>query len=174
MKRFLTTTSLFLTLSLTAAHAGDEMKIHPDCKTSTFPEVCTRMVNQIIGELTFFNEVFANGGSNEAAQAAEFYHPLATLYTNASGRFYIGRQDIERNFFVPFVAVIKTAKVNFESFHYSVIDFETVVAYGSLTANGTFKDGTTFMQPPLPQTVTFVRNARYDAKRPFLIISDHE
>ena len=169
MKRILMT----LAVTLAAVHA-EQMPIHPDCKNSEFPEVCTKMVHDLIGELGYFNQVFAAGAPDEAAQAAAFYHPLATLYTIASGKFYVGRKDIEQNYFTPFVSLVRSAKVNFETFHYSVIDFDTIVAYGSLTATGVLKDGTTFTQPPLPQTVTFVRNHRFDLKRPFLIISDHE
>lgn len=81
------------------------------------------MVGQMIGELVYFNEVFASGGAVEAAP----------LLANSAPMPQAG-----------------------------------------FIATGVFKDGIIFPQPPLPQTVTFVRNARYDPKRPFLIISVHE
>ena len=88
------------------------------------------MVGQMIGELVYFNEVFASGGAVEAAPLLANSAPMPQ-----AGFMWGG---------------------------------------GSLTATGVFKDETIFPQPPLPQTVTFVRNARYDPKRSFLIISDHE
>src|ERR1035438_3388027 len=153
------------------AAKADGFTLQPDCQNNPYPSLCNDMVNQLIGELTSFNAVFAHPN---AEQAAAFYHPLASLYTTATGQFYIGRDNIQNNYFVPFVASIAHASVNFSTFHYSVIDYNTIVTYGALAASGVLKNGTAFTQPPLPQTLTWVRNDRYDPTHPFLIVSDHE
>ena len=112
--------------------------------------------------------------SGVAVEAAAFYHERATLYTKASDTFYIGREQILNNYFAPFVANIAKAHVDVQFLHFQYIDPETVIVWGRPTASVTLKDGTMFTQPPLPQTLTFVRNEHYDPKRPFVILADQE
>jgi len=161
-----------LTCSATAYAAPPQ--IHPDCVTSQIPVLCTITVNQLLQELAYFNQVFLAPDASSPAAAADFYHADAVLYTKASDTFYVGHKSIQDDYFAPFLSIVKTAHVNVEALHFKMIDFDTVVVYGRPTASLTLKDGTMLTQPPLPQTLTFIRNPRFDPKRPFVIIADQE
>ncbi len=164
-------TLLMMLLTVGLAQA-EQQQIHPDCVMTRTPVLCTATVNQILKELDYFNAVFA--GTNVAVEAAAFYHERATLYTKASDTFYIGRDQILTNYFAPFVANIAKAHVDIQFLRFQYIDPETVIVWGRPTASVVLKDGTMLTQPPLPQTLTFVRNERYDPKRPFVILADQE
>jgi hypothetical protein len=151
------------------AHA-DERPIHPDCTNNPHPELCTEMVNDLLTELGKFNEAFISPNLQEAA---DYYHPRAILYTAATN-FLIGRESIKNTLLAPLFAAIRTASVDFHKFHFSVISPSMIVSYGALPATIVLSNGTTLQQPPLPQTLTWIRNESFDRKRPFLITSDHE
>ncbi len=156
------------------AAASPLPQIHPDCVASQAPVLCTVTVNQIIQELNYFNQVFSIPGAQGAAQAALFYHPDAVLYTKATDSFYVGRQAIQNTYFAPLFSTIRGAKVDVSALHFAVIDFDSVVVYGRPGATITLPDGTVLNAPPLPQTLTFVRNPQYDPKRPFVMMQDQE
>lgn len=63
---------------------------------------------------------------------AEFFHPEATSYTNATGTFFVGRDNIKNNFLIPVFAGVRTAKIDFNLFRFSVISPTTIVSYGRL------------------------------------------
>lgn len=172
-KLLVSTAALLLAGGLCSAEDDDHrnLTIHPDCMQNPNPYLCTDMVTELLAELAAFNDAFI---VPNATEAAAFYHQRATLYTSANNTFYIGHSDILSLFFVPFVAALKTASVDFRPFHFSVISPSVIVSYGRLPASLVLANGTSATQPPLPQTVTWVRNEQYDRKRPFLIISDHE
>ena len=175
MKTIRNFASLFMIgTALTVSASGAPPQIHPDCMTSQTPVLCTSIVDQLLNELGYFNQVFLAPDASSAAAAADFYHEDAVLYTKASDLFYVGRTSIERDYFAPFLSVVKTARVNFEALHFMVVNPEMVIVYGRPTASLTLLDGTMLTQPPLPQTLTFVRNPRHDPKRPFVIVADQE
>jgi ketosteroid isomerase-like protein len=144
--------------------------IHPDCLDHHQPRLCTRVVEELTAELGRFNEVFSHP---DADQLATFYHEDAILYVGSTGRFFRGRDEIRNDFFAPLVAGINSATVDLSAFHFRVVNANLVVLYGSPTSLVTFKDGNTVMLPPLPQTLTWVRQGGERA-RPFVILTDHE
>jgi ketosteroid isomerase-like protein len=145
-------------------------RIHPDCQDHHEPRLCTRMVEELTAELGRFNEVFSHP---DADQLADFYHEDAILYVGSAGRFFRGRDEIMNDFFAPLVAGINSATVDIAAFHFRVVSTNLVILYGSPTTLVTFKDGNTVMLPPLPQTLTWVRQGGERA-RPFVILADHE
>ena len=175
MKTIRNFASLFVIgAALALSASGAPPQIHPDCMRSHTPVLCTSIVNQIIQELAYFNQVFEAPNADSAAAAADFYHEDAVLYTKASDVFYVGHTSIEQDYFAPFLSVVKTAHVDAELLHFMYVNPELVIVYGRPTASLTMKDGTMLTQAPLPQTLTFVRNPRHDPKRPFVIVADQE
>jgi hypothetical protein len=73
----------------------------------------------------------------------------------------------------PFAAAIASATLDWSPFHYQVIGPNLVVTYGAIPAAGTLKNGIAITQPPLPQTLTWIRNPEHDPLRPFVVVSDH-
>ena len=150
-----------------SAHGGS---LHPDCLDHHQPRLCTRVVEELTEELGRFNEAFASPDPN---QLAAFYHEDAILYVGSTGRFFRGRDEIRNDFFAPLVAGINSATVDISAFHFQVISPNLVILYGSPTSVVTFKDGSTVTLPPLPQTLTWVREGG-DRARPFVVLTDHE
>jgi hypothetical protein len=150
--------------------AGKAEIIHPDCLDDHQPRQCTRLVNELTAELERFNEVFADPDPDKLAT---FYHEDAILYVVSSGRFFRGRSEIRNDFFVPIVAGIKSATGDISAFRFQVNSPNLIVTYGSPTATVTFSDGSTVRLPPLPQTLTWVRQGG-DRSQPFVILTDHE
>jgi uncharacterized protein (TIGR02246 family) len=149
------------------SHAGS---IHADCVDHDQPQLCTRVVEELTAELGHFNDAF---GSQNADELAAFFHEDAILFVGSTGRFFRGRDEIRNDFFVPLVAGILDAKVDISAFHYRVVGPNLVILYGSPTTMVTFKDGSTVTLPPLPQTLTWVRQGG-DRSRPFVALTDHE
>ena len=148
----------------------DHGSIHPDCLDHHEPRLCTRVVEELTAELGRFNEAFS---APDATRLAAFYHEDAILFVGSSGRFFRGRDEIRNDFFVPLVAGINSAAVDISAFHFRVNSPNLVILYGSPTSVVTFKDGSMVTLPPLPQTLTWVREGR-DRDRPFEILTDHE
>jgi ketosteroid isomerase-like protein len=144
--------------------------IHPDCLDHHEPRLCTRLVEELTAELGRLNEAF---GTRDAGQLAAFYREDAILYVGSAGRFFRGRAEIESGFFAPLVATINSATVDLSAFHFRVSSPDLLVIYGSPTTVVTFTDGTTVTLPPLPQTLTWVRQGG-DRARPFLVLTDQE
>lgn len=144
--------------------------IHPDCLDHQEPRLCTRVVEELVEELDRFNEAF---NPPDADQLAAFYHEDAILFVGSTGRFFRGRDEIRNEFFAPLVAGISQAVVDVSAFRFRVISPNLVILYGSPTSVVTFKDGSVVTLPPLPQTLTWVRQAG-DRSRPFVVLTDHE
>ena len=49
-----------------------------------------------------------------------------------------------------------------------------LISYGRLPATIALNNGVILTQPPLPQTLSWIRNDHFDRKRPFLVTSDQE
>ena len=144
--------------------------IHPDCADHHKPQLCSRVVHELTAELDRFNDAFASGSADELAA---FFHEDAILFVGSTGRFFRGRDEIRNDFFVPLVADILDAEVDISAFHFRVMNPNLVVLFGSPTTVVTFSDGSSVTLPPLPQTLTWVRQAG-DRTRPFVILTDHE
>lgn len=144
--------------------------IHPDCANHHQPELCTRVIEELTEELGRFNEAFS---PPDADQLAAFFHEDAILFVGSTGRFFRGREEIRNDFFAPLVAGISSASVDISAFHFQVISPNLVVLYGSPTTVVTFPDGSVLTLPPLPQTLTWVRQGG-DQTRPFVVLTDHE
>ncbi len=151
--------------SLAQANAG----VHPDCANHRQPRLCNHVIEELTTELDLFNDAFA---SQDADQLAAFFHEDAILFVDSVGRFFRGRNEIRNDFFVPLIDGILNATVDTSVFHYRVIGPNLVVLFGSPTTVVTFKDGSTVTLPPLPQTLTWMRQG--DLARPFVILTDHE
>lgn len=145
-------------------------RIHPDYLDHHEPRLCTRVVDELMAELGRFNEAFS---APDPDQLAIFFHEDAILFVGSTGRFFRGRDEIRNDFFAPLVADIDSATVDISVFHYRVISPNLVVLYGSPTTVVTFRDGSTVTLPPLPQTLTWVRQGG-DRAQPFVILTDHE
>lgn len=166
------TAALCLAVLLLCGNArADERVIHPDCKNNPSPELCTDMVNDLITELSNFNQAFITPNAEEAGS---FYHPRATLYTSATGHFFIGREDILNSYLKPSFPTFRSANVDISKFHFSVISPTVIVSYGAVPTTITLPSGSILQLPPLPQTLTWIRNENMEHKRPFLITSDQE
>jgi hypothetical protein len=160
-----------LLAGLASSAVRAEMAIHPDCKDNRHPVLCTTMVNDLIEELVLVNRTFET--VNPLA-LVEFFHPEAVAYTGATSTFYVGLDSIKNDFLIPAFRGVRTASIDFHLFRFSVISPSVIVTYGKLTATIVLDNGLIIKQPPLPQTVTWVRNDRFDRKKPFLITSKHE
>jgi len=143
--------------------------INPDCVNHQTPRLCNRVVQELTSELDRLNDAFGSGNADELAA---FYHQSAILFVDSTGRFFRGRDEIRNDFFAPLISGILDAKVDISAFHFRVIGPNLVVLFGSPATVVTFKDGSTVTLPPLPQTLTWVRQG--DRTRPFAIITDHE
>jgi ketosteroid isomerase-like protein len=144
--------------------------VHPDCLDHHQPRLCTRVVEELAEELGKFNEAF---NPPDADQLAAFYHEDAILFVGSTGRFFRGHDEIRDEFFAPLVADLESAVVDLSVFHFQVISSNLVVLYGSPATVVTFKDGSVVTLPPLPQTLTWVRQGG-DRSRPFVALADHE
>ena len=144
--------------------------IHPDCLDHHEPRLCTRVVEELTEELGVFNEAF---NPPDADQLAAFYHEDAILFVGSAGRFFRGRDEIRNEFFAPLVAGVSHAVVDVSAFRFQVISPNLAILYGSPTTVVTFKDGSVVTLPPLPQTLTWVRQGG-DSSRPFVVLADHE
>jgi ketosteroid isomerase-like protein len=151
-----------------AASSESPGPIPADCSDNPLPSVCGRVVAQIQAELNDFNRAF--NPPNPDTLAA-FYHEQAILYVH--GTAYRGKTEIRNGFFVPFANTFSSGTVDTSAFRYQVIGESKVITYGALTAEAIFTNGHPFHQPPLPQSLVWVRNDRADGPR-FVIISDHE
>jgi uncharacterized protein (TIGR02246 family) len=144
--------------------------IHPDCLDHHEPRLCARVVEELVAELDGFNEAF---NPPDADQLAAFYHEDAILFVGSTGRFFRGREEIRNEFFAPLVAGISQAVVDVSAFRFRVVSPDLVILYGSPATVVTFKDGSVVTLPPLPQTLTWVRQGG-DRSRPFVVLTDHE
>jgi ketosteroid isomerase-like protein len=144
--------------------------IHPDCVDHRQPRLCGRVVEELARELDLFNEAF---NPPDVDQLAAFYHDDAILFVDSVGRFFRGRDAIRNQFFAPLAAQIDHATVDLSAFSYRVISPNLVILYGSPTTVVTFQDGSVVTLPPLPQTLTWVRQGG-DPSRPFVVVADHE
>ena len=144
--------------------------IHPDCLDHQHPRLCTRVVEELTEELGRFNEAF---NPPDADQLAAFYHEDAILFVGSTGRFFRGQDEIRNEFFAPLVADVSQAAVDMSAFHFQVISPNLVILYGSPGTVVTFRDGSVVNLPPLPQTLTWVRQGG-DRSRPFVVVADHE
>jgi len=163
-------TILVIILAIPTSAESAPADIHPDCLDHQQPQLCSRVVEELTAELGTFNEVFSHP---DADQLAAFYHEDAILFVGSTGRFFRGRDEIRDEFFAPLVAGIASATVDGSAFHFQVINPNLVVLYGSPTTVVTFKDGSVVALPPLPQTLTWVRQGG-DRSRPFVVLTDHE
>jgi len=152
-----------------ATQAG-AVSIHPDCRDHHQPQLCTRVVEELTQELGRFNAAF---NPPDADQLAAFYHRDAILFVGSTGRFFRGHDEIRDEFFAPLVADLESAVVDISAFHFQVISANLVILYGSPTTVVTFDDGSVVTLPPLPQTLTWVRQGG-DRLRPFVALADHE
>lgn len=150
-----------------AKHGGP---LHPDCLDHQQPRFCTRIVAELLERLEQFNEAFA---APQAEQLATFYHEEAILFVGSTGRFFRGREAIRDEFFTPFIVDLASANVDLTAFHFQVLSANLVMVYGAPRAVVTFKDGSTVTLPPLPQTLTWVRQ-RGERQHSFVILADHE
>jgi ketosteroid isomerase-like protein len=143
--------------------------VHPDCASHPQPRLCNHVVEELTAELDLFNDAFA---SQDADELAAFFHEDAILFVDNVGRFFRGRNEMSNDFFAPLIDSILNATVDTSVFRYRVIGPNLVVLFGSPTTVVTFKDGSTVTLPPLPQTLTWMRQG--DPARPFVILTDHE
>jgi hypothetical protein len=157
--------------ALSSALNTDSPSIHPDCADSKHPQKCTKIVNQIQEELALFNQAFNPPNLDEIVK---FYHPEVIHYISSTGRFYRGRTQLRNEFIAPFLGVVSNAELDFSPFHFRVVSPDLVITYGAIPGVIHLNDGSTVVQPPLPQTVTWVRNDEDDPSRPFVVIADHE
>jgi hypothetical protein len=111
---------------------------------------------------------------NQDDEIVTFCHEKVIHYISAAGIWVRGRQQLRNVFWAPFAALITGGSLDWSPYHYQVLGPDLVVTYGAIPAMGSLKSGGTFTQPPLPQTVTWIRNPAHDPLRPFLVISDHE
>ncbi len=144
--------------------------IHADCLEHRLPRFCSHIIAEILEELDRFNGFFA---APDADRLAEFYHEDAILFVGSTGRFFRGREAIRNEFFVPLVAEIIQATVDVTAFRFQVLSANLIIVYGAPMAVVTFKDGSTVTLPPLPQTLTWVRQYG-NRTHPFVILADHE
>jgi ketosteroid isomerase-like protein len=144
--------------------------IHPDCLDHYQPRMCTRVVEELTEELGRFNEAFS---PPDIDRLAAFYHEDAILFVGSTGRFFRGQDEIRDEFFAPLAAGVENAVVDLSAFRFQVISAHLIILYGSPTTTVTFKDGTVVTLPPLPQTLTWVRQGG-DPSRPFVALADHE
>ena len=144
--------------------------LRPDCFDHPQPRLCTRVVEELTEELERFNEAF---NPPDADQLAAFYHEDAILFVGSTGRFFRGHDEIRDEFFAPLVADLESAVVDLSEFRFRVISPNLVILYGSPSTVVTFKDGSVVTLPPLPQTLTWVRQGG-DPSRPFAVLADHE
>jgi ketosteroid isomerase-like protein len=162
---------LLLTLAMPGtANSASAGPIHPDCLDHQQPRLCTRVVEELTEELGSFNAAFSHP---DADRLAAFYHEDAILFVGSTGRFFRGRDEIRDEFFAPLVAGIENAFVDPAAFRFQVISANLIVLYGSPTTTVTFKDGSVVTLPPLPQTLTWVRQGG-DPSSPFVVLTDHE
>jgi ketosteroid isomerase-like protein len=149
---------------------GSDGPVHPDCVDHRQPRLCGRVVEELARELDLFNGAF---DPPDVDQLAAFYHDDAILFVDSVGRFFRGRDAIRNEFFAPLAAQIDHATVDLSAFNYRVISPYLVILYGSPTTVVTFQDGSVVTLPPLPQTLTWVRQGG-DRSRPFVVVADHE
>src|SRR6185295_11639340 len=155
---------------MTVSASSGAGAIHPDCVDNHQPQVCTRVVEDLLAELGAFNAAF---NPPDADRLAAFYHEDAILFVGSAGRFFRGHDEIRDEFFAPLVAGITGATVDISAFHFQVISPNLAILYGSPTTVVTFPDGSVVTLPPLPQTLTWVRQGG-DRARPFVVLTDHE
>lgn len=70
--------------------------IHIDCMDHPQPQLCIRLVEELITELGRFNEAFSTPDLDELAA---FFHEDAILFVDTTGRFFRGRDEIRNDFF---------------------------------------------------------------------------
>jgi hypothetical protein len=159
--------------SLFSARADDSPRrpVHPDCTDNPNPQMCTETITELRSELDQFNQ-FLNPPNVD--EIMKFYHEDVIHYISAAGIWIRGRQQLRNLFWAPFSALITGGSFDWSPYHYQVIGPNLVVTYGAIPATGYLKSGGTLSQPPLPQTVTWIRNPEHDPLRPFVVISDHE
>jgi len=160
---------LLLTLAMPGT-ANGEITEPRDCLDHQQPRLCSRVVEELMEELDRLNEAF---NPPDADRLAAFYHEDAILFVGSTGRFFRGREEIRDEFFAPLAAGVENAVVDLSAFHFQVISANLVILYGSPTTTVTFKDGSVVVLPPLPQTLTWVRQGG-DPAIPFVAVADHE
>ncbi|HXU29453.1 MAG TPA: nuclear transport factor 2 family protein [Thermoanaerobaculia bacterium] len=133
---------------------------------------CSDVVGEVQATLAGFNQDLDPPNLDELVK---YYHPDVVHYVSSLGVWFVGRDDLRDNYFAPFVATVSMASLDFSVLQYHVVDCNTVLAYGAVPGRVVLLDGTTILQAPLPQTVTFVRNPdKHDHKRPFVVLSADE
>lgn len=132
---------------------------------------CEHIVADLRVELERINEAFDPLNVDEAVR---FYDTGVIHYVSSTDSFYRGRDELREGFFEPFAAFVEGARLGFSAYSFQVLDQDLIITYGAIAGEGTFTDGTPFVQPPLPQIVTWVRNPDHDPKRPWVVVADHE
>lgn len=144
-----------------------EASIHVDCLDHDQPQLCARVVEELIAELSRFNEAF---NPPDLDRLAAFYHQDAVVFSG--GRFFVGREEIRTELLAPLVAGITGATVDISAFRFQVISPNLVIAYGSPRTVITLPGGGTVTLPPLTQSHTWIRTSE-DGKRRFVLLTDH-
>ena len=141
--------------------------IHVDCLDHDQPQLCTRVVEELIENMGHFNEAF---NPPNLDRLALFFHEDAVVFSN--GRFFVGREQIRNELLTPLVAGVAGATVDISAFHFQVINPNLVIAYGSPRTVITLPNGSAVTLPPLTQSNTWVRQSE-DGDRRFVLLTDH-
>ena len=130
---------------------------------------------EIIAEITTvldgFNRHFNPPNIDEIVK---YYHRDVIHYVANAGRFYRGRDELRAEFFAPFVAGVAWARLDFSPMRFQVVSRDLVISYGAIPGMVYLANGETMEQPPLPQTITWLRNPEGDPARPFVVLAAHE
>jgi hypothetical protein len=143
--------------------------IDPDCTDNPRPRMCTKMVQALRSELNEVHNSFLHFSVNGMMR---FYHPQGVVH--AQGAFYRGSSGI-RQLFTQLDSFADSADLDLTTFHFSVINARTVIAYGNISGTIYLKGGQTVPQSAQPETHTWVYNpGASSGQLPFLLASQHE
>src|SRR5215510_8923484 len=141
--------------------------IHVDCFDHDQPQLCTRVVEELIADLGHFNEAF---NPPDLDRLAKFFHEDAIVFSR--GRFFVSREEIKTELLTPLVAGVSGATVDISAFWFQVINPNLVIAYGSPRTTITLPGGGTVTLPPLTQSNTWIRQSE-GGERSFVLLTDH-
>ena len=159
--------ALLIILTVPPATKSEAGSIHPDCVDHDQPQLCTRVVEELIAELGRFNEAF---NPPDLDRLATFFHEDAIVFSG--GRFFAGREEIRNELLTPLVAGITGATVDISAFRFQVINPNLAIAYGSPRTVIKLPGGGTVTLPPLTQSHTWIRTSE-NGERRFVLLTDH-
>ena len=150
--------------------AAPDNFIHPDCMGNDKPHQCTRAIENLTAELQSVNAAYANPTVDGLAS---YYHPLIIHYVRSTRTFARGQAELRQQILEPFVAAVESATLDFSGVRYRYVHPDLVIAYGRVPGQARLRNGVLVAQPPLPQTMTWIRNRGQDHERPFLLVAFH-